>query len=241
MTRPHPSSPRTAAPLVSKLAAAGLVLTLLAACAAPAAGPETAVAPRTPSEQWNDRVYVDSHPDEVLLALHAEGLSVAQSQALDGLLDRWMAAEAREIVVSAPTGGASGEVAGRMAVAARQRLIAMGAPAAKVRVMGYDAAGAPAAPLKVGFLRYTAQVPRCGGWENITGTRNNTAYENFGCAVTANIAAQVANPEDLLSPRPEGPIDSGRRATVLDKYRKGETTSSAKDEQSNGVVSKAVH
>jgi pilus assembly protein CpaD len=227
--------------MVSKLTAAGLVLALLSACASSGAGPETAVAARTETAQWNDRVHVDAQPDEVLLVLHAEGLSARQNQALDGLVSRWLAAEAREIVVSAPTGGTNGDVAGRMAVAARQRLIAMGAPAAKVRVMGYDAAGAPAAPLKVGFLRYVAQVPQCGGWENITGTRNNTVYENFGCAVTANIAAQVANPEDLLSPRPEGPIDSGRRATVLDKYRKGEITSSAKDSQSNGIVSKAVN
>lgn len=239
MTRPHPSS-HPASPVL-KLAATGLVLALLSACAAPSAGPETAVGARTDSEQWNDRVYVDSHPDEVQLALHAEGLSAAQSQALDGLVNRWLAAEAREIVVSAPTGGATGEVAGRMAMAARQRLVAMGAPPAKVRVMGYDAAGAPNAPLKVGFLRYTAQVPQCGGWENITGTRNNTAYENFGCAVTANMAAQVANPEDLLHPRDMTPADAGRRATVLDKYRRGEVTSSAKDEQSNGAVSKVVN
>jgi pilus assembly protein CpaD len=240
MTRPNPSSPQTVSP-VAKLAAAGLVLALLAGCASSGAGPETAMAARTETAQWNDRVHVDSHPDEVLLVLHAEGLSAAQNQALDGLLGRWLAAEAREIVVSAPTGGTTGEVAGRMAVAARQRLVAMGAPPASVRVVGYDAAGAPGAPLKVGFLRYVAEVPRCGGWENITGTRNNTVYETFGCAVTANMAAQVANPEDLLNPRPTTPIDSGRRATVLDKYRKGEVTSSAKDDQSNGVISKAVN
>ncbi len=238
MTRPHPLSVSKLAP---KLACAGLALALLSACAGSSAGPETAAAPRTDSEQWEDRVHVVSHPDEVLLALHAEGLSAAQNQALDGLLGRWLAAEAREILISAPTGGPNGEIAGRMAVAARQRLVAMGAPSASVRVMGYNAAGAPNAPLKVGFLRYTAEVPQCGGWENVTATRNNTAYDNFGCAVTANIAAQVANPEDLLGPRPEGPIDSGRRATVLDKYRKGEVTASAKDEQSNGVVSKAVN
>jgi pilus assembly protein CpaD len=231
--------------MVSKLAAAGLVLASLAGCASSGAGPEAAVAARTDTAQWNDRVHVDAQPDEVLLVLHAEGLSANQNRALDELVGRWLTAEAREIVVSAPIGGTpggtNGEVAGRMAVAARQRLVAMGAPASKVRVMGYDAAGAPAAPLKVGFLRYVAQVPQCGGWENVTGTRNNTAYENFGCAVTANMAAQVANPEDLLSPRSESPIDSGRRATVLDKYRKGEVTSSAKDDQSTGVVSKAVN
>jgi len=238
MTRPHPSSSLLTAP---KLAAAGLILALLAACAGPAAGPETAVAPRSASDKWEDRVRIDSRPDEVLLALHAGGLSAAQTQALDELVGRWMAVEAREIVVNAPIGGASGEMAGRMAMAARQRLVAMGAPATKVRVTGYDAGGAPDAPLRVGFLRFTASVPKCGGWENLAATRDNTAYENFGCAVTANMAAQVANPEDLLGPRVETPIDSGRRATVLDKYRKGEVTSSAKDEQSNGVVSKAVH
>jgi len=237
MTRPNPFSHQA----ISKAAAAGVMLALLAACATPAADPQAPVAPRIASQQWEDRVHVDSRADEVLLALHAEGLSVAQNQALDSLVGRWLAAEAREIVVSAPTGGSTGEVAGRMAVAARQRLIAMGAPPAKVRVMGYDAAGAPGAPLKVGFLRYVADVPQCGGWENITATRENTPYENFGCAVTANMAAQVANPEDLLGPRASTPIDSGRRATVLDKYRKGEVTSSAKDDQSNGVISKAVN
>lgn len=241
MTRPHPSLFQTTASRASTLAAAGLVLTLLAGCASSGAGPETALAARTDTAQWNDRVHVVPQPDEVLLAPHAEGLSANQNQALDGLVGRWLAAEAREIVVSAPVGGTGGEVAGRMAVAARQRLIAMGAPAGSVRVMGYDAAGAPGAPLKVGFVRYTAEVPKCGGWENVTGTRNNQAYENFGCAVTANIAAQVANPEDLLNPRPTTPIDSGRRATVLDKYRKGEVTSSAKDDQATGTVSKAVN
>jgi pilus assembly protein CpaD len=235
MTRPQPSSYP-----VSLLAAAGLAMTLLSACAS-SGDPQTAALAPTETAQWNDRVHVDAHPDEVLLALHAEGLSAAQNQALDGLVGRWLNTEAREIVVSAPTGGPSGEIAGRMAVSARQRLMAMGAPPAKVRIMGYDAAGAAGAPLKVGFLRYTAEIPKCGGWENVTSTRNNGAYENFGCAVTANMAAQVANPEDLLGPRASTPIDSGRRATVLDKYRKGEVTSSAKDTQSDGAVSKAIN
>jgi len=238
MTPHHPSS--NAAPAVSKLAVAAVVLGLLSACASHGVDTGPVADARTETEQWNARVQVDSRPDEVLLAPHAEGLSVAQNRALDGLVGRWLAAEGREIVVSAPIGGAGGEIAGRTAVAARQRLIAMGAPAAAVRVVGYDAAEAPGAPVKVGFLRYTAHVPQCGAWDNITGTGGNGAYANFGCAITANMAAQVANPEDLLGPRAMTPADSGRRATVLDKYRRGEITSSAKDTQATGVVSKAV-
>jgi pilus assembly protein CpaD len=222
-----------------KLAATGLVLALLTACASSSDGSQAAIAPRTDSEQWINRVQIDAHPDEVALVLHAE-LSPAQAQAVDALLDRWMAEEGREIVVSAPTGGADSELAGRMAVAVRQRLVALGAPAAHVRVIGYKAA-TPNAPLKVGFVRFEAKVPQCGGWENVAATRNNTAYENFGCAVTANMAAQVANPEDLLGPRGTTPADAGRRDTVIGKYRSGATSASAKEDQATGAVSKAVN
>lgn len=230
MTRPHLH--------LSKVAATGLVLALLTACAS---APESALAPRNDTEQWEGKVQVEARPDEILLAPHAEGLSANQTQAIDALLARWLAAEAREIVVSAPMGGATGEAGGRMAFAARQRLVALGAPAASVRVVGYDAGGAPDAPLKVGFLRYQATPPQCGTWENLTATRNNNAYGNFGCAITANMAAQVANPADLLGPRASSPIDASRRDTIIDKYRKGETTSSAKDDQATGSVSKAVN
>jgi pilus assembly protein CpaD len=232
MTRPHLH--------LSRIAATGLLLTLLTACAS-AGGSDASLASRNDTEQWASKVQVDAHPDEILLVPHAEGLSVAQTQAIDALLGRWLAAEGREIVVSAPMGGPSGEAAGRMAFSARQRLVAMGAPAAAVRVVGYDAAAAPDAPLKVGFLRYQVQTPQCGTWENLTATRNNNAYGNFGCAITANMAAQVANPADLLSPRASNPVDASRRDTVIDKYRKGETTSSAKDEQATGSLSKAVN
>ena len=245
MTRPHLQPLSTQAfskPALPKLAAAGLVVALLSACASSGAGPESAaLQPRTETQNWESKVQVEPHPDEILLAIHAEGLSANQNQALDALLTRFLAAEGREIVINAPMGGPKGETGGRVAFAARQRLVALGAPAAAVRVVGYDASAAPNALVKVGFQRYVAQVPTCGGWENLTGTRNNEAYSNFGCAVTANLAAQVANPEDLLGPRGTTPADAGRRDTVIDKYRKGDVSSSAKDDQATGAISKAVN
>lgn len=238
MTRPHLH--RLTPPTFPKLAATGLALALLTACAS--TGEEARMAtPRINTEQWADRVQVDARPDELLLVPHAEGLSPTQDQALDRLLGRWLEAEAREIVISAPVGGPNSDAPGRMAVAARARLIGMGAPAVAVRIAGYDAGGAPNAPLKVGFLRYQASIPQCGGWNNITATAGNKPYENFGCAVTANMAAQIANPEDLLGPRDSTPADAGRRDIVMGKYRKGETTASAKEEQATGAVSKAVN
>lgn len=213
----------------------GAALMGLAACAStpPDQGPNKLAA--TETQQWMDRVKVTSAPDEIVLAPHASGLSANQSAALESLVSRWLEAEGRELVVTAPN------KAGGMATQIRDRLILLGAPGSRVRVVGFDPTGPEDDTIRVGFLRYQAEPLKCGRrWENLTATRNNTAYDNFGCAMAANIAAQVANPEDLVRPRDMTPADAGRRDTVLGDYRKGEVTSSKKDDQASGAISKAI-
>lgn len=229
-------------PPVKHVLLLGAVLLGLSACAS-GAKDDAVAAPRSALEtdNWRDKIKVDGHADEILLALHASGLSANQDQALRALVGRWLEAQAREIVVSAPLGGEDPSTSGRMASEVRERLILVGAPAAQVRVVGYDAAGQAAAPLRVSFDHFVAQRLQCGGWENLSATRNNEVHENFGCATAANLAAQVANPEDLLRPRDSAPIDAGRRDTVLGKYRAGAVTSSARDDQAKGTISKAIN
>lgn len=209
-------------------------LASLAACAtqtAPAQAPQAATATQT----WAERVKVAPAPDEILLAVHATGLSDNQRTALQALVGRWLETEGRELTVTAP-----GD-AGAMAVQVRERLIFLGAPAAQVRIVAADPSLSPEPVLRVGFVRYQAETPKCGqAWESLTATRDNRAYENFGCAVAANMAAQVANPEDLVRPRDMTPADAGRRDTVLGKYRRGEITSSARDDQASGSISRAI-
>ncbi len=215
----------------------GLALMGLAACGTttpPEQLPSKTAA--TETQQWMDKIKVTSAPDEILLAPHASGLSANQSAALESLLGRWLEADARELVVTSPN------TAGAMATQIRDRLIILGAPASKVRVVGFNPTGPEDATIRVGFLRYEAEPLKCGQhWENLSKTRNNTAYDNFGCAMAANMAAQVANPEDLIRPRDMAPGDAGRRDTVFGKYRKGEVTSAAKDDQASGAISKAIN
>src|SRR6266851_377926 len=52
--------------------------------------------------------------------------------------------------------------------------------------------------------------------------RNNRQYYNLGCAYQRNLAAQVAEPADLVQPRSETPVLASRRSIVIDKYRKGD-------------------
>ncbi|HRD46323.1 MAG TPA: CpaD family pilus assembly protein [Caulobacter sp.] len=214
-------------PLVAGLA--------LAACAHGGGGlPATSAAPNA-LDAWQGAIQVTPTPDEIRLAAHPTGLSGNQARALAEFHGRWMQTEGGEITVAAPNEGGY-----RVGTEARAYLVGQGAPAALVKLVGYDAAGQADAPVIVGFKRYSVATPNCGSWENLSRTFGNGAYGNLGCAVTSNMAAQVANPGDLVAPRTMDPADPGRRATVFDKYRKGETTSSAKDAQASGAVSQAI-
>ncbi|WP_374575449.1 CpaD family pilus assembly protein [Phenylobacterium sp.] len=220
------------------LAAAGLSAGL-AACAAPRV-PDAVAGARLPSEQFAARVVTS--PAEVRLAVHADGLSANQADALAAFASDWREAEGGPIRIQTPGGaGADPAAAYRAAAGVRNRLVAAGVPDGMIAVASYDAAGKADAPIVVGYVRYQVDLPRCGQrWTDLSRTGSNEAQPNFGCAVTANIAAQIADPADLAGPRAMGPADAGRREVVLEHYRKGEITSSARDENANGAVSKAV-
>ena len=192
--------------------------------------------PVTPTERFS--IDVRPAPIELKLAPHGQGLSAAQQDALDDFAHRWMLAEGGgDITLKTPEHG--GEGAYRTATSARDFLISEGVSAERLRIVSYDAAGDDAAPVIVGFMRYQAIGPKCGQvWGNLSAVADNHEYDNFGCAVTANLAAQVANPADILAPRASDPPDAQRRGVVLDKYRQGVLTSTVKDEQADGTFSK---
>ena len=222
------------------LAAASLTL---AACAT---GPEPATAAKAvvlPTEQYP--LEVAGHPDEIRLAAHASGLSLEQRAALARLANRWLDSGGGALTVQTPIKGADPRAASETSLQAMALLLSMGAPAERVRQVGYeptapDLANKGPAPVIVGFAAYEAVIPKCGTvWENLSANSKNKPMGNFGCAVSANMAAQIANPGDIAQPRADDPVDAGRRAFVLDKYRTGEATSGAKDAQSSGAVSKS--
>lgn len=198
--------------------------------------PDRIVDAKTPTEHFQAKV--TAADQEIRLAVHAQGLSPNQAEALAAFASGWREADGGTITLSAPAGVADSRAAFRTLEGARGVLIGQGVAADHISVINYDAKGDPAAPLRVAYLRYQAQVPVCGQtWTNIAHSANNQVQPNFGCAVTANMAAQIANPADLAHPRASTPADAQRRAVMLDKYRKGQVTSSDKDDQAKGVIS----
>lgn len=96
----------------------------------------------------------------------------------------------------------------------------------RILIAPYSAVGDTGpTPVRLAYSTLVAQTGPCGRWpEDLGETGENKNYYNFGCASQQNLAAQIADPRDLLGPRGMDPSDAQRRTTVIDKYRNGETT-----------------
>ena len=211
----------------------GLALLALGACASRGTSEEPS---RLATERY--AIEVKTAPVEMKLAAHDSGLSANQAEALRAFVADWRQADGGEITVKSPEHGPDPASAYRTANDARDFLVAQGVMASQVRIQGYEAGGDDHAPVLVDFLRYLAKGPDCGrSWSNLARVDDNREYPEFGCAVTANIAAQIGNPADLANPRASDPADSGRRELVIEKYRGGAITSTPKDPQADGTLS----
>ena len=100
------------------------------------------------------------------------------------------------------------------------------------------------ATIRVNYPRIIADAGPCGTWpEDIgpsihnKGYLDNRQYHNFGCAAQRNLAAMVENPSDLVQPRTETPAYNARRAFMLDKYRKGESTATVYPDDNKNKIS----
>ena len=117
------------------------------------------------------------------------------------------------------------------------RLVAMGVPRNRI-TMGSDDALSAADEVKITYIRYQAHASDCGDWSvNLGDTSENKFSPNLGCSTRHNLAAMVADPRDLVTPKPLEPDDAQRRLTVLEKYRKGDTTVATKTDEQKGAVS----
>ena len=97
-----------------------------------------------------------------------------------------------------------------------------------------------AAPIRLSFSGVKAKVSgRCGEWPDdlasggsLNGWKNETWW-NFGCAEQQTLAAQIADPRDLVSPRGETPVDTLTRMRTIEaiRNRKDPTTEWRKEEQ----------
>jgi pilus assembly protein CpaD len=103
-----------------------------------------------------------------------------------------------------------------------------------------------ASPIRLTYASLQAGLPHsCGQWPDDAGVSDwrqssaNRSLWNFGCATQANLAAQIADPVDLVRARAEGRLDTQKRMGAIKKIREGNDPSTRyRDEQTK--ISDAV-
>ncbi len=193
----------------------------------------------------SDRMRVSSIPEDdyrvrhpILLSEAGQSMDIFPVATAHGL-DQVSAEQVREfaksykslgqgpITILVPTGGRVGSAEGR--VEAVRRLIASVAGPAPVMVGSYPIGNpALAAPIRLSYVGLKARVAdQCGQWprdlasgSSIDGW-DNKPYWNYGCSMQTAIAAQVADPRDLVTPRAEAPADTVMRSRGIETVRKG--------------------
>jgi pilus assembly protein CpaD len=161
------------------------------------------------------------------------GLAPDQRAAVIDFLRRYKRESTTGKLVIAAPGGAPNEVAAVQAAGIVKGLArSEGIGWNEIQVEPYSGEeGNPQPPVRLTFVRHAAEGPDCGRFPtNLADEPRNLPYANFGCSTQRNLAAMVANPQDLLGPRTEQRSRSAeRRDVIMDKWIKGDTTAAKRD------------
>ena len=169
---------------------------------------------------------------DVFVTGHA-GLDGRQREDVRTFATKYRRSGQGAIVAQVPA-GTRNDAAAHYAVAKINELLAdEGLPPGAMAVTAYPVADPfVAAPIRLTFTRLTAKVNSpCGTWPRDLGVSDvrqgtsNETYWNLGCAMQSNVAAQVADPVDLVRGRAEGRPDSVRRGKVIEAVREGKDPS----------------
>jgi pilus assembly protein CpaD len=181
----------------------------------------------------NHPITVEPHAAEISFAAPSPsaGLNPADAGRFGAFVADFLEKGSGAITVSVPAGPGAPDATAYFG----EKLASLGVPRSRILVGSHAGADGQ---VKVGYVDYRARAEPCGNWsKNVAFTTSNEPMLNFGCATQHNIAAQVVEPHDFVSPRPMSDADAARRATVLGNYEKGKATAAEKTEEQSGKVS----
>ena len=181
-----------------------------------------------PDDYRTNHPMIVSEQDEVLdlpVGLSEHGMTRVQRVAVDGYVSNYDRGAGAVISIMVPANSANAASASSAAYEIAGYMQRKGIPAGRIVTVPYDA-GAPdqTAPIRLVHGRMKAHVGQCGRWpDDLLKTRENKHYANFGCAYQNNLAAQLANPSDLLGPRASTEIDAANRGVAIEDYQSRKT------------------
>ena len=215
--------------------AAAIAAVLLAgSCAAPVNN--SAVV--TDDPDMNHPIVVDTATNAVRLSFSAAdaGLMPEDAARFDAFVAQYKADGNGAVNVTAPSGPTGQQTLSYFG----ERLAAAGIPRSRIMVGTRNDGDWR---VELSYAGYVAHTVGCGDWgsQQASDTASNLPMANFGCAVQHNIAAQIANPRDLVDPAALGQSDAMRRATVMNAYEKGTPSAATKSADQSVAVSDVGH
>nr|WMC97772.1 CpaD family pilus assembly lipoprotein [Aminobacter aminovorans] len=205
--------------LGSLLAAAAVAL--LAGCA----NRDSVVVGSIPDDYRTNHPIVIAEKNQTLdipVGAGDSGITRGQRITFEGYLQHYDRNAAPTLTIMTPAGGANDAAASRTARGLMNVAMKAGVPRNRIAITRYQSEYPEASsPIRVVYAAMRAQTGRCGTWPaDIADTTENKLHANFGCSYQNNLAAQIANPADLLGPRKQSEIDAENRNVVIDQYRK---------------------
>lgn len=140
---------------------------------------------------------------------------------IEGFLSNYDIAAAQPLYILVPAGAANDASASRLARQFSTYAKSQGVPGNRIQISSYQAAAPDrSAPVRMSFAAISAHTDKCGRWpDDLTENADNKHYANFGCSYQNNLAAQIANPNDLIGPRKQAPMDAEKNGEVIRQYR----------------------
>jgi pilus assembly protein CpaD len=231
-------------PIVARALACASIAALLVGCNTTTQSELAAAVPHDYRQRHPIAVREGKQTLTVFIGDRRGGLNPSQRAEVGALAPAWRRDATGGFVIEVPYGTPNERAAMGAAREIRAILSAGGVPQHSIEVRPYQTDDpARLGTIRINFPKMLAETGPCGLWPEDIGPTFNRAYTanrphwNHGCAVQRNLAAQVDNPADLVQPRAETPVLTSRRATVLEKYRKGEPTATQYPDANKGKIS----
>jgi pilus assembly protein CpaD len=152
-------------------------------------------------------ITVSKGPVTLNVAKKGSSLTPAQINAVSGFARK--AGSDTHVTVSHPAGSSS-----RLSHEVANLISQQGVPAHNIRMTHYK--GAASGPVKISYNQLRAKTEECGDWSrDVTETRFNELATNHGCAVQSNIAAMLADPNDVETASPVDPATASSRVSGI--------------------------
>jgi pilus assembly protein CpaD len=188
------------------------------------------VATSVPMEDYHVRHPIvlaeTAHNIDIFPSLTAQGLDVRSAAQVREFAADYRANGHGPVTVLVPSRGQAYAQRKIEAVRAHLAQAGIGVP---VQVTTYSVINPSlASPIRLSFIGTKAEVAhKCGQWPNDLASGSsiegweNKPYWNLGCTTQAVLAAQVADPRDLVEPTADDPADTILRSRSISQLRKG--------------------